>query len=416
MSEIITLSNGVRVIWEQMPGVRSASMGIWVGNGSRYEPENLSGVSHFIEHMLFKGTKNRSLKELSAELDRLGGETNAFTTKEATCYYGRFLDERLENAAEILADMYFESLFAPDAVELERSVIAEEISMTEDEPGDLCIEKLVRTCFAGSPLSRPILGTPDTLQNIDGEILRRYMREKYVGANTIVAIAGGVTQNSAERIARLFERMSASPAPEFEPASFNSGRISSEKATEQCHIALGFQGMKIADERRIALAVLNSALGGGVSSRLFARLRDELGLCYSVYSFTMQHTDTGMLGIYLGTGHKTREKALVETGRELKSIVRLCFSDEEVYRAREQLRAGLLMGLESTSSRQAHLGKNLLLRGYVPDPSELAAKCEQVSPKEVCELAGEIFGSGKFSLSCVGPRADAERDAALLEL
>jgi len=297
VNEIITLSNGVRVVYEQMPGVRSVSMGIWVGNGSRYEPENLSGVSHFIEHMLFKGTKNRTLAELSAELDRLGGETNAFTTKESTCYYGRFLDERLGYASEILSDMFFESLFACDSVKLERSVIAEEIGMTEDSPDDLCIERLTQTCFSESPLGKPILGTLDSLGNIDGEAMRRYMDEKYVGANTVVAIAGSVTPSDAERIAKLFEKLPNRTSPEFMPAKFHTGITSAEKNTEQYHISLGFEGISLADEKRVALAVLNSAVGGGVSSRLFSHLRDELGLCYSVYSFTMQHADTGAMCI-----------------------------------------------------------------------------------------------------------------------
>ncbi len=402
-----TLPNGVRLAVLQMPAVRSVSLGIWIGSGTRHEPPEYNGASHFIEHMLFKGTAQYTAADLADRMDLLGGEINAFTTKECTCYYGRVLDEKLGEAANLLADMLFHSTFDEENVKLERGVIVEEIGMYEDTPDDLVVEKLLLGVFRDTPLGRPILGTKETLAGMTGAFLKDYCHSHYVGDNTVIAVAGNCKEEALAEIEALFSRLPASKAPDPGVSSYQIALSTVEKPTEQSHIALCFPGIAIGDPRRYAVQLLSNLLGGSVSSRLFQRVREQLGLCYSIYTFQSSHMDTGVFGIYLGTGRETEQKAMVEIGNELRRLVKDGVTDNELYRSKEQVKTSMLMALESTSSRMNHIGKGLLLQNRVLSPEEIAASYDRVTKEDIQELAETFFDMEKASLSLVTQKGSA---------
>ena len=311
------LPNGVRLITERIDTVRTASVGIWVGNGSRYEPAALGGISHFIEHMIFKGTDKRSARHIAIAIDALGGQANAFTDKECTCYYMKVLDKRLQTGVSILADMFMHSRFAQEAIDLERGVVLEEIDMYEDSPEDVAIDKLFEACYAGSALGRPILGTAETLQTINSEAMHDYMRRYYRPADTVVSVSGHFTEEDLDYIAELFSHMEGEGRNQITPAAYQPSLVLREKEIEQNHLCLSFPGVSLLSEERFAMNLLSSILGGGMSSRLFQSVREQNGLCYSVYTFTTPHLDTGLFSIYTGLGPETEQKALALIVREL---------------------------------------------------------------------------------------------------
>lgn len=403
-----TLPNGVRLAVLQMPAVRSVSFGIWIRSGTRHEPPEANGASHFIEHMLFKGTKNYSAAELADRMDLLGGEINAFTTKECTCYYGRVLDVKLAETARLLADMLFESTFDEDSVKLERGVIVEEIGMYEDSPDDLAVEKLLLGVYRDTPLGRPILGKKETLANMTGAFLKDYCHSHYMGENTVIAVAGNCKEEALAEIEALFSRLPAQKGPNPGVASYQTTLSTVEKPTEQSHIALCFPSIAIGDPRRYGVQLLSNLLGGSMSSRLFQRIREQLGFCYSVYTFQSSHMDTGIFGIYLGTGRETEQQAMTEIGNELRRLVKDGVTDNELYRSKEQVKTGMLMALESTSSRMNHIGKGLLLQNRVLSPEEIAASYERVTKEDIQTLAETIFDMDKASLSLVTQKGNAQ--------
>ena len=311
------LPNGVRLITERIDNMRTVSVGIWVGNGSRYEPAELGGVSHFIEHMIFKGTEKRSASHIAIAIDALGGQANAFTDKECTCYYMKVLDSRLKNAVALLADMFLHSRFAQEDLELERGVVLEEIDMYEDSPEDVAIDKLFESCYSGSALGRPILGTAETLEPMTSETLHKYMREYYRPQDTVVAVSGHFTDEDLDFIEELFSEMQGEGKNVITPAAYQPSLFLRDKEIEQNHLCLSFPGVSLVSEDRFAMNLLSSILGGGMSSRLFQSVREQNGLCYSVYTFTTPHLDTGLLSIYTGLGQETERKALDLILREL---------------------------------------------------------------------------------------------------
>ena len=412
--ERLTLPNGVRILTEQVPGVRSASLGIWVGTGSRHEKAGENGAAHFIEHMLFKGTANRTAAQLAEEMDAVGGQINAFTTKECTCFYARVLDTHLPRAADILCDMFFHSRFDDADVDTERGVILEEIGMYEDNPEDLCAERLAGTVFRGTPLARPILGRKATLEKMDGAWLRDYQRTHYGPERIVVALAGSFTQAHVEDLAQRFGQLEPVAHPAGRPAFYTPGVVVKKKAIEQNHLTLAFPGLPFADKRRFALQLLSSILGGGMSSRLFQQVREKKGLCYSIYTYGTCHYDTGYFGIYTALGRETEGQALDTILTAIRDFTEGGVTQEELDRAREQSKANVLMGLESTQSHMSSLGRGEILQGEVLDEDQIIAAYDAVTREDVRALARELFRFENASLSAVGRvGAQAEYQALL---
>lgn len=406
MVQKITLPNGVRIVHEYIDTVRSAAIGIWVGNGSRYEPVELAGVSHFIEHMIFKGTEKRSARHIAVAMDAMGGQANAFTSKEVTCYYMRVLDTHVQNAAELLADMFLHSKFDQADLELERGVVLEEIDMYEDSPEDVATEKLFETCFDGSALGRPILGYEKTLQKMTSQTLHDFVRDYYHPADTIIAISGHYSQADIDFICELFSEMKGEGKNVITPAVYQPSVVIRPKEIEQNHLCIGFPGLATTDDRRYAYRLLSSMIGDGMSSRLFQTVREQNGLCYSVYSYIASHAETGMFSVYVGLNKEQEQRAAALVREVLEDFCANGPTREELSRCREQMKAGLMMGLESTAARMNHLGKHELALGYIPDPDELVAHYDSVTAEQIQQLACEIFDYSRASISAVGKTGD----------
>ena len=402
MVETITLNNGVRILTESMAGVRSASLGIWVGAGSRHETAAENGSAHFIEHMVFKGTNTRSAADIAQEMDAIGGQVNAFTTKENTCFYVRALDSHLTQAADVLCDMFFNSAFRQEDVETERGVILEEIGMYADNPEDVCAERLAAAVFKGSPLARPILGKPSTLEKMTGDTLRAWRDIHYRPDEIVVALAGSFSEHIVNDLIARFSTIAPRPRPKSKRAAYQSAITFKKKAIEQNHITLAFPGFPYGSTHRFALQLLSFILGGGMSSRLWQEVREKRGLCYSIYSYGAGHEETGMFGIYTALSREMEHQALDAIMTVVRDLVQNGVTDEELSRAREQSKASVLMGLESTQSRMSHLGRSTLLTGHVLTPDEIIASYDAVTREDVLTLARTIFDPAQAAVSAVG--------------
>ncbi len=402
MYEKITLSNGIRVLTEYVEQVRSASVGIWVGNGSRHEPVHLNGISHFIEHMIFKGTDKRSAQHLAIAMDALGGQFNAFTTKECTCYYMKVLDSHIQTGISILADMFLHSQFADSDIELERGVVLEEIDMYEDNPEDTVTEKLFERCFSDGSLGLPVLGTEQTLAAFNNNVLHQYVSTHYRPTDTVIAISGHFNQADLDYICTLFEPMRGSGHNQTNSAAYRPRIILRPKDIEQNHICLGFPGLPCGSKDKYALQILCSIIGGGMSSRLFQTVREQNGLCYSIYSFRSSYQDAGMLSIYTALGKTTEEKAIPLICQVLRDFCKEGPIGDELSRCREQLKANILMGMENTSTRMHQLGQGELMLGRVVQSDELIQQYDAVTSEQIMALAREVLDFNKISISVVG--------------
>ena len=402
MYQEIKLPNGARLLTEEVPGARSAALGFFVGVGSRHERSEENGAAHFIEHMLFKGTPRRSAAQLARDMDAIGGQVNAYTTKEHTCFYARSLDRHLDRSLDILSDMLFHSRFDNADTELERGVILEEIGMYEDTPEDLVSERLSAAVYKGNPLARPILGTQASLEKMNGDWLADWHRTHYTPGAIVAALAGSFTRAQVEELASYLSALEPGAAPETAKAAYRPAVTTKRKAIEQNHLILAFPSLTYLDKRRSQLMLLNSLLGGGCSSRLFQELREKRGLCYTVYSYVADHADTGLLGIYSAVG-KEQEKQALETVRAVISdLAEHGPSEEELERVREQAKANLLMGTESIQARMSQLGSSTLLYGRVRGTEEILADYDAVTREQLRDLAAEIFQMDRASLSAVG--------------
>ena len=414
MYEKMTLPNGVRILTEHIPAVRSAALGIYVGTGSRQEKAAENGAAHFIEHMLFKGTARRTAADLAGEMDAVGGQINAYTTKESTCFYARVLDTHLPQAADILCDMFFSSKFDERDVETERGVVLEEIGMYEDNPEDLCAERLAAGVYHGSALARPILGRKATLEKMTGAWLREYMTSHYLAGDIVVALAGSFTQRDVDDLMARFSAMPAGRLHQPKAAAYTPCITVKKKAIEQNHLTLAFPGLPYGDSRRFALQLLSSILGSGMSSRLWQQVREKRGLCYSIYSYGAGHADTGLYAVYTALGRETEEEAIRTIVDAVKDFRDGGVTQKELDRAREQSKANVLMGLESTQARMAHLGRSVLMTGEVLTPDQIIAAYDAVTADDVRALAEEMFDFSRVSLSAVGRVRTAEEYQALL--
>ena len=402
MYQQITLPNGARLLTEEVPGARSAALGFFVGVGSRHESPRENGAAHFIEHMLFKGTQRRSTAQLARDMDAIGGQVNAYTTKEHTCFYARSLDKHLDISLDILSDMLFHSRFAQEDVETERGVVLEEIGMYEDSPEDLVSERLAAAVYKGSPLARPILGTQATLAPMTGEWLAQWQQEHYRPGALVAALAGSFTPQQVDRLKDCLARLEPGPVAQTKPASYRPAVTARKKAIEQNHLILAFPSLTYLDERRPQLLLLNALLGGGCSSRLFQELREKRGLCYTVYSYVSDHADAGFLGVYAALNREQEGQALDAMRSLVCDLADHGPTQEELDRVREQAKANLLMGAESIQSRMSQLGASALLYGKVRETDELLSQYDAVTRQQLRDLAQEIFQMDQASLSAVG--------------
>ena len=396
------LPGGLRVITEAMPTVRSVSFGVWVGVGSRDETPALAGSSHYLEHVLFKGTKRRSALEISAALDAVGGEMNAFTSKEYTCFYARVLDNDLPLAVDVISDMMTSSIVRTADVDSERGVILEEIAMHEDDPGDVVHDAFAEALFGDTPLGRPILGTVESINALQRNAIHGYYRRRYRPENMVIAVAGNLDHAKVVRlVSKAFDamltddaqvdRLPSPPRVGGRPPRARSGVSVVGRPTEQAHLVFGMPAVSRVDERRFALGVLNGALGGGMSSRLFQEIREKRGLAYSVYSYAAHHAETGMFGVYAGC-QPARAKQVLEICREQVDLVaRGGITADELARGKGQLAGALVLGLEDTGSRMSRLGKAELVYGEILTVDEILGRIESVTLEQVREIAADVL-------------------------
>lgn len=401
MHEKITLPNGVRIVFERAPHVRSASVGVWVGVGSRNESAKENGSSHFIEHMLFKGTDKYSAADLASLMDGIGGQINAYTTKESTCFYAKVLDTHLDTAIDLLRDMFIDSVISQEDVETERGVILEEIGMYDDSPEDVVVQRLFKKCFRGA-LGRPILGTAKTLGGMTGESLRLFKETHYTADRIVIAICGSFSDSHLRHIRESFEHIGPAKKPAPAKGIYSPCVTTKRRATEQNHICFGFPGLPVGDDMRFAMSLMSTILGGGMSSRLFQTVREKNGLCYSVCTFSTGFSDAGIFSVETALSQETEERALRLITDELRRIRDEAVSDEELKRAREQVKSNVVMSLESTSTRMNRLGNGELVMGYSLGADEVIERYDTVTKEDILAVSRRIFDFDRLSFSAVG--------------
>jgi len=413
------LPGGLRVVSEAVPGARSVAFGIWVGVGSRDERPSLHGASHFLEHLLFKGTPTRSALEISSVMDAVGGEMNAFTDKEFTCYYARVLDDDLSLAVDVVSDMVLSSLVTSEDVEVERGVILEEIAMHDDDPADLVHDLFSSALFGDSPLGRPVIGTVESIEGLSRSAIAGFYRRRYALPQMVVAASGGLDHGTLLRLVRkaFGDRLTGDVAPAglraaVKPPASLSRVLQEDRETEQTNLVLGTTGLPREDPRRFALSVLSAALGGGMSSRLFQTVREERGLAYSVYSYASSHADTGQLGVYAGCAANKVGEVLDLVRTELADVAEHGLRDEEVRRSKGNLRGQMVLGLEDTGSRMTRLGKAELVHGEALTPEQVLARIDAVTPEDVREVAADVL-TRPLALAVVGPCQGADLQGSI---
>lgn len=394
MCEEFVLSNGLRVVAEPIENFPSVSVGLWIGAGSMYESAEENGLSHFVEHILFKSTERRTTKDIAVEMDALGGQVNAFTAKECTCYYAKVIAEHLPRAMDLLCDMLLNARVDEAEFEKERGVILEEIAMCEDTPEDLVYDLLAEAYFGEHPLARPILGSHEQIASISREALLAFKKKHYRPDNTVLAIAGqfdmAAFREMAERLLGGWHAEGETHIPA--PVESTTPRVlTRKKDIEQVHICLAFPGVEQDDEELYPISVMNNLFGGGMSSRLFQRIREELGMAYSIYTYPNSYQGIGTYGIYAGISPKNGDKVLEEIDSELKRFLKDGMTDKEFRDSKTQLRSGYLMGLESSGSRMQAMGRSTLLNGHPTDHQKTIAAIEAVTPEMVMDVAHKVL-------------------------
>ncbi|AFM42416.1 putative Zn-dependent peptidase [Desulfosporosinus acidiphilus SJ4] len=405
MYQKMVLPNGVRIITEEIEHVRSAAIGIWVGAGSRDERTGYEGISHFIEHMFFKGTEHRNARALAESLEAVGGQLNAFTTKEYTCYYAKILDEDLDLAIDVLSDMFFSSLFDEKEIEKEKNVVIEEIKMYEDSPDELIHDIFSEQVWNDNPLGKPILGTEESIRDLTREKILTFLSEHYAPDNVVISVAGKIKHDDI--VAKLSAhfgtfRRGGRRILEETPIGKKVERYQT-KDTEQMHILIGVPGLGQDDEDIHAMHIFNNVLGGGLSSRLFQEIREQRGLAYSVYSYHSTYVDTGLFAIYAGTSPNNTQEVIECILEEIKTIQKNGITAEELERTKAQIKGGLYLGLESVSSRMSRLGKTELTYNRVISPEEVVEKLEKVTQEDVVRVIGRLWQKDKISIMTLGP-------------
>jgi predicted Zn-dependent peptidase len=410
--QITTLPGGARVVTESIRGVRSVALGLWIGTGSRDEPPSRAGVSHFIEHLLFKGSSRYSAQEIAELFDAMGGELNAATSRETTVVYVRVPDDRLGQALDAMSDMVFAPSF--EDVDSEREVVLEEIAMVDDNPQDLVHDLAAEAVFGAHPLGRPVIGSAEVVAGVSPRSLRSYHRGAYVGPNVVLAAAGNVSHDALvdlfagrrggvdgdSRVRRPLLRKAPAPGSRF-----------LRRKTEQYHVVLAGPGIARDDERRYAVSLLDAILGGSASSRLFQEIREKRGMAYSVYTYGSQYAETGQVGIYVGTREDNLDECLAVTAAELRDVAGGNLRAGELERAKENLTGRLLLSLESTSNRMTRLGKALVTDVELVSVEETIRRVKAVTEEDVTGAAAELFGPERLSAAGIGPKESRFRAA-----
>ncbi|HEV3152544.1 MAG TPA: pitrilysin family protein [Candidatus Baltobacteraceae bacterium] len=404
-----TLRNGVRVITEAMPAFRSASIGIWADVGSASEAPEKRGISHLVEHMLFKGTGRRTARQIAEEMDGIGGNLNAFTDKETTCYYAKVMDQHLPLAVDVLTDMFLNSRFDPEELAKEQKVVLEEIKMYDDSPDELIHDLFIQTMWHGSNLGAPTIGFADTVTGLTPDDLRAHMQRRYAPNSVIVAAAGNVDH---DRVVDEFEKAFATfegqcELPLAETPVNTPNRLFRQKDSEQAYVVLGTGGLSVRDERRYVLTVLDTILGGGMSSRLFQEIREKRGLVYTVYSFQAAYRAAGLFAVYAGTSPQNVGECVSVIGEQFASLRDTRVGDAELRLAKEHIKGSLTLSLESTSSRMIRLGRSEFSLGRQLTTEEIEEKVEAVTAEEVQALAQELLREDRMGLCVLGPVDEA---------
>jgi len=413
--QIHTLSNGFRIVTESMPGLKSATIGIWVDAGARHERLDQNGIAHFLEHMAFKGTKRRSSLDIAEAIENVGGFINAYTSRETTAYYARVLQEHVPLALDVISDILLEPAFDPRELEVERGVILSEIGQSYDTPDDIIFDWLQETAFPDQPMGRPILGPAERVKAFNRENLAGFVQEYYGPEQMILAAAGAVDHDAIVREAeKLFSHLPRRSAPIAPDANFIGGEKREVKDLEQAHFTFAIEAPGFRDEDVYTGQIFSTAFGGGMSSRLFQEAREKRGLCYSIFASASAHEDTGMFTVYAGTsGDKVAELAdltIAELRRATDDM-----SDVEVERARQQMKAGMLMGLESPSARCERLARMVSVWNRVPDLEETITKIEAVTTQKTRDFAQKLCLTGKPAMALYGPVDEAPALATLTD-
>ncbi|MDX1547175.1 MAG: pitrilysin family protein [Rhodothermales bacterium] len=398
--EKTTLDNGVRVISEAIPSVRSVSVGVWIGAGSRDEGEQEAGISHFIEHMVFKGTVRRRMHHIARRLEAVGGYLNAFTSKEYTCFYARALDEHLGRAIDTVCDLVFEPNFPEKELEKEKEVVLEEMKMYEDNPEDVIFDRFESVIYRDHALGRPILGFPETVTSFTRPQLVRYMDRHYTPDKIVLAVAGNVEHSEVVRLARkVIAATDRRPvdAPRGGVNGYEPREVVEQRPIQQAHLILGARGVDIHDGRRSAATVLNTILGGGMSSRLNQNIRERYGYCYSIYSFLNMYSDTGDIGIYMGTDPSKVERSKKLIIRELERLAEKPVGPRALSQAKNQVKGSIMLGLESMSNRMMRLGRQELLFERYVTLDEVLEEIDAVTAGDLRAVADAYFDPRRFS-------------------
>ena len=413
--DLTTLPNGIRVITEPMPSLRSIALGCWVDTGTRDELPNEQGASHFLEHLLFKGSETLSAREVSEIFDSIGAESNAFTSKENTCYWTRLLDQDLGTGFDVLSEMIQKPAFRQNEIDAERQVVIEEINMNEDDPDDVAFENFTMAAFSGHPLEAPVLGTRESIRGMSRDDILGYWKRRYGAGSMVVAGAGSLEHEAVvEMVSSRFGDWSGEAVDhEFGPNSPGSTVSITRRDTEQAHIVLGGKGLNRSDERRWAFEVMNHVVGSGMSSRLFREVREERGLAYAIYGFRLAYADAGAWGVYVGTTPSQADTALNVIRDELSKVVADGITPEELERAKGSMRGGLALSLEDPNSRMVRLGRDELSGMPHLSVDERLAKLEAVTLEDVQSIASDLF-TGERILGAVGPFDEADLEPYLV--
>lgn len=398
--------NGLRIVSEYIPTVRSVTIGIWVLSGSRHETRENNGISHFIEHMFFKGTKSRTAQEIAEAFDSIGGQINAFTSKEYTCYYARILDNHKEDALKILADMFFNSLYEEKEMNRERKVVMEEIKMYEDTPDDIVHDLLAKAVYGEHPLGFPILGTESHLQSFTKETIVNHMEKRYHPENVVISVAGHFDEQFIQLVDDLFGHFEKKGINnQMDTPSFLANHIRKDKDTEQAHLTLGFNGLSVHDDSLYSMIVLNNVLGGSMSSRLFQEVREKRGLAYSVYSYHTSFLDNGLLTIYAGTGNEQLPLLKETIFQTIDELIENGITEKELRNSKEQLKGNIVLGLESTNSRMSRNGRNELILGKHRTMDEMIQMIDQVTLESIQSVIEQVFNED-YASALIAPKME----------
>ncbi|WP_139904573.1 M16 family metallopeptidase [Clostridium thermarum] len=412
MYNMITLSNGLRLVIEKIDYVNSVSVGLWIENGSRNEAINNNGISHFIEHMLFKGTRNRSAKELAEVIEDVGGQLNAFTGKEATCFYIKLLDTHLELSLDVLSDMLFNSIFSEEEIEREKGVVIEEINMSEDTPDDVVNELHSQVTWGEDSLSLPILGTEETVRSFTRAQLIDYVHSYYIPENSVISICGNVDISNVEKLVEAYFgkwKSDTKKITHYSSPEILTGSLYKNKDIEQLHISLGLKGIPMGNDDIYPLLLLNNVLGGGASSLLFQKIREEHGLCYTVYSYLSSYINTGVINIYAGLNPNYAADALVMISQEIEDFIKTGIREEKLIKAKEQIKGNYILGLESTSSRMFSNGKAALFQNRINRPDEILKKIDAITTDKLNEVMKVTFGNRIMNAAFVGKNINIDQ-------